>query len=90
MKKALVIAAVFVGLGVLARRFSPKMGNIDWGKKLEAIPDNSPPKRMIRNITAIRENTDRICSCWSPASHNRPGTPRRRHLITDAGTGTSW
>ena len=60
MKKVLVAAAVLVGVGVLARRFGPKMGNIDWEKRLEAIPDNAPPKWLFRNITAIRENTDRI------------------------------
>ncbi len=60
MKKMLVAAAVLVGLGMLARRFGPKMGNIDWEKRLEAMPDNAPPKWMFRNITAIRENTDRI------------------------------
>jgi hypothetical protein len=60
MKKLLVAAAVLVGVGVIARRFGPKMGNIDWEKRFEAMPDNSPPKWMFRNITAIRENTDRI------------------------------
>jgi hypothetical protein len=60
MKKVFVAAAALVGVGVLARRFGPKMGNIDWEKKLEAMPDNAPPKWMFRNITAIRENTDRI------------------------------
>ena len=60
MKKVLVAAAVLVGLGVLARRFGPKMGNIDWEKRFEAMPDNAPPKWMFRNISAIRENTDRI------------------------------
>ncbi len=63
MKKLLVLAAVlagFAGLGMLARRFAPKMGNIDWEKRFEAMPDNAPPKWMFRNITTIRENTDRI------------------------------
>ena len=60
MKKVLVAAAVLAGVGVLARRFGPKMGSIDWEKKLDAMPDNAPPKWMFRNITAIRENTDRI------------------------------
>ncbi len=57
MKKILAVAAV---LGVLARRFGPKMGTIDWEKRFEAMPDNAPPKWMFRNITAIRQNTDRI------------------------------
>ena len=60
MKKVLAVAAVLVGLGVLARRFGPKMQNIDWEKRFEAMPDNAPPKWMFRNITAIRKNTDRI------------------------------
>ena len=60
MKKVFAVAAVLVGLGVLARRFGPKMPVIDWEKRLEAMPDNAPPKWMFRNITAIRENTDRI------------------------------
>ena len=51
MKKVLAVAAV---LGVLARRFGPKMPAIDWEKRLEAMPDNAPPKWMFRNITAIR------------------------------------
>jgi hypothetical protein len=60
MKKMLVLAAVFAAIGVLARLFGPKMRNIDWAKKVEAMPENAPPKWMFRNITAIRENTDRI------------------------------
>lgn len=55
-----MFAAVLAGLGVLAWRFGPKMRNIDWEKKLEAMPDNAPPKWMFHNITAIRDNTDRI------------------------------
>jgi hypothetical protein len=60
MKKVVAVVAVLVGLGVLARRLGPKMPAIDWEKRLEAMPDNAPPKWMFRNITAIRENTDRI------------------------------
>ena len=36
------------------------MQNVDWETKFERMPDNAPPKWMFRNITAIRENTDRI------------------------------
>ena len=60
MKKTVLFAAVFVGLGMLARRFGPKMQNVDWEKQFERMPDNAPPKWIFRNITAIRENTDRI------------------------------
>ena len=85
MKKVLasaaVSAALFAGLGVLAWRLGPKMRNIDWEKKFEAMPDNAPPKWMFRNITAIRENTDRILKLLesdrsAPATPGSGGTPR--------------
>ena len=59
MKKVVAVAAVLAVLGVLARRFGAKMPAIDWEKKIEAMPDNAPLKWMFRNITGIRENTDR-------------------------------
>jgi len=79
MKKILVFAAVLAGLGVLARLFGPKMSNIDWAEKFEAMPDNAPPKWMFRNITAIRENTDRILelleSDRAESARQGPSTP---------------
>jgi hypothetical protein len=42
MKKVLVFAAVLAGLAALARLFGLKVGNIDWEKRFEAMPDNSP------------------------------------------------
>jgi hypothetical protein len=74
MKKVLVFAAALVGVGVLARRLGPKMRNIDWEKRLEAMPDNAPPKWMFRNITAIRENTDRILELLD-SGRPRPAQP---------------
>ncbi len=59
MKKVVAVAAVLAVLGVLARRLG-RMPAIDWEKKIEAMPDNAPPKWMFRNISAIRANTDRI------------------------------
>lgn len=60
MKKALVSAAVAIGLMAAAKRFGPKMHYVDWEKRFERMPDNAPPKWMFNNIRAIRENTDRI------------------------------
>ncbi len=60
MKKVLIAAALLVGLGVLAKRLGVGMQNVDWEKTFERMPDSAPPKWMFRNITAIRENTDRI------------------------------
>jgi len=77
---SIVAAAALVGVGVLARLLGPKMGSIDWEKRVEAMPDNAPPKWMFRNITAIRENTDRILELLEsgraePAPHPPPPPP---------------
>ena len=72
MKKALVFVAVLVGLAVLAKLFGPKMQNVDWETKFERMPDNAPPKWMFRNITAIRENTDRILELAERPSSESP------------------
>jgi hypothetical protein len=57
---------VLAVLGVLARLLGPKMRNVDWEKRLEAMPGDAPPKGMFRNITGIRENTDRILPLLEP------------------------
>ena len=71
MKKVVAVAAVLAVLGLLARRFGAKIPAIDWEKRLEAMPDNAPPKWLFRNITAIRENTDRILQLLEPG-HPEP------------------
>ncbi len=60
MKKLIIAAVVLAGIAVLARLFGPKVQNIDWEKRFEAMPDSAPPKWMFRNISEIHENTDRI------------------------------
>ena len=70
MKKLLVTAALLIGLGLVAKRLGTRMQNVDWEKKFEEMPDNAPPKWMFRNITAIRENTDRILEVLDA---DRPG-----------------
>jgi len=51
---------VVVGLAALAKILGAKVCTVDWEQRFERMPDNAPPKWMFRNITAIRENTDRI------------------------------
>jgi hypothetical protein len=60
MKKVLGLAAIFIGVGALAKLLGPRVQSVDWEKRFEAMPDNAPPKWIFRNVTAIRENTDRI------------------------------
>ena len=78
MKKAFAAAAVLAVLGVLARRFGPTTPAIDWEERLEAMPGNAPPKWMFRNITAIRENTERILQLLESGQSEpaRNGSPR--------------
>jgi hypothetical protein len=51
------------------------------GAKARVRPDNAPPKWVFRNITAIRENTDRILELWGLAVQGLPRSP----LITEVG-----
>lgn len=75
VKKAVAVAMAAAAIGVLVRRIGPKMGDIDWEKTFEAMPDNAPPKWMFRNITAIRENTEKILDALgSERSATAPGT----------------
>jgi hypothetical protein len=60
MKKLFLLIVLVVGVGVLVKRFAPDLGQIDWEQKFEAMPDNAPPKWMFNNISAIRDNTERI------------------------------
>jgi len=59
MKKLLIALAVFVGIGLVVKRFA-SFGNVDWEKRFDAMPDNAPPKWMFRNISEIHDNTERI------------------------------
>ena len=59
MTKALIVGAVAIGAVVLAKRHVlSRDGSLEgW---IERMPDNAPPKWAFQNISAIRENTDRI------------------------------
>lgn len=41
---------------------------------IERMPENAPPKWMFRNITAIRDNTERILQLLEH-EHTPPGEP---------------
>jgi len=62
-KKIIVGAAVFVAAMAALRRFGPALGK--WAmRKCEEIfdhmPEEAPPKRMMRGIEEIREQNTRI------------------------------
>ena len=60
MKRLLIGAALVIGGGLLARRCASSCGSFDFEKTIERMPENAPRKWMFRNISAIRESTDRI------------------------------
>ncbi len=64
---------MLIGLALVAKRFAPRMQDIDWEQRFERMPDNAPPKWMFSNIRAIRENTDRILELLGSGRPDAPG-----------------
>ena len=60
MRRPLLVGAAVVGGVVCARRCARGHGGFDFERLIERMPENAPPKWMFRNITAIRDNTERI------------------------------
>jgi hypothetical protein len=60
MKKLLIAGGAIAGAAYLARRQLSSDGGFDFGQWIERMPDDAPPKWMFNNISAIRENTERI------------------------------
>ena len=60
MNKLLIAGGLAAGAAVLARRRASIGAGLDFERLLERMPEDAPPKWMFRNITAIRENTERI------------------------------
>ena len=59
-KRLVMIGAAVTGTALVAKRLASRSGGLDFGRLFERMPENAPPKLMFRNITAIRENTERI------------------------------
>ena len=60
MKRWLIVGGTVVGAALVARQCASRCGRFDFERMIERIPDDAPPKWMFRNISVIRENTDRI------------------------------
>jgi hypothetical protein len=60
MKKLLIVGGAVVGGVFLARRCAASCRAFDFERLIERMPENAPPKWMFRNVSAIRENTERI------------------------------
>jgi hypothetical protein len=60
-KKVIPVILIAGGAAVMARKFGPRMeSSMDWGQMIERMPDDAPPKWMFNNITALREEHERI------------------------------
>ena len=62
MKKWLIVGGEVTGAtgsAFLAKRFASSSGGPDFERWIERMPENAPPKWIFRNVTAIRENTER-------------------------------
>jgi hypothetical protein len=74
---ALVAAA---GAAFLAKRLVSRDGGIDFEQMIERMPENAPPRWVFHNVTAIRENTERILALLeakptSPGASEPPVEP---------------
>jgi hypothetical protein len=56
----LIVGGAVTGAAFVAKRFVSSSGGADFGRLVERMPEDAPPKWIFRNISAIRENTDRI------------------------------
>lgn len=62
MKRVLFVVAIGAFVVVMReamKRAGPRMEEA-WKRKLEEAPDDFPPKWMFLNMSAIREQTERI------------------------------
>jgi hypothetical protein len=59
MKKLLIVGGVVAGMAFLAKRRGSG-GGLDFERMIERLPESAPPKWAFQNITAIRQNTERI------------------------------
>ena len=67
MSKALIAGAIVVGAVIFAKRHAMSRDGFDIERLIERMPDSAPPKWVFQNITAIRENTDRILEVLDPS-----------------------
>jgi hypothetical protein len=77
MSKALIAGAIVVGAVVLAKRHALSRGDFDIEKFVERMPDSAPPKLVFQNVTAIRENTDRILEFLESQQKADTGAPSK-------------
>jgi hypothetical protein len=76
-KRLLMSGAAVAGAALLAKRLASRSRGLDFGRLFERMPENAPPKLMFRNISAIRENTERILQLLESERTTAGPQPRR-------------
>jgi hypothetical protein len=76
-KRLLVSGAAVTGVALVAKRLASRSRGLDFGRLFERMPENAPPKLMFRNISAIRENTERILQLLESERTTAGPQPRR-------------
>jgi hypothetical protein len=76
-KKLLISGAAVTGAALVAKRLASRSSGLDFGRLFERMPENAPPKLMFRNISAIRENTERILQLLESERTTAGPQPRR-------------
>jgi hypothetical protein len=76
-KKLLISGAAVTGAALVAKRLASRSSGLDFGRLFERMPENAPPKLMFRNISAIRENTERILQLLEGERTSAGPQPRR-------------
>lgn len=71
MLKTLILVAVLAAATFMVLRLIGKTGGMEG--LLERMLEDSPPKWMFANISAIRQNTDRILERFAAESVGAPG-----------------
>jgi hypothetical protein len=60
VKRIAILIPAFAGCVLVARRRARRAGRVDFAKRIAAKPDGTPAKWIFNNVTAIRQNTERI------------------------------
>jgi hypothetical protein len=73
MKRLLLVGAAGLGAGLCARRAGCARGCLNFEKLVDRMPEDAPPRWLFRNISAIRENTERILELLETERTSSPG-----------------
>jgi hypothetical protein len=77
MRRSILIGVGIAGAAFGARRLARGCGSVDFERMIERMPENAPPKWMFTNISAIRQNSDRILTLLETDRESAAESPSR-------------